>query len=198
MITFLLSLLRKFNSEEEAKLIEKVANNDESALSNLYDIYSRIVYSFIIKIVKDKQEAEDLLQSVFIQIWEKASSFDKTKGTVYSWVVTMSKNRAIDKIRSKAYKKSRQNVNDIEKVTLIDYKNPSSLDASIAAERSEFLRKAMEQIPEDQKLVLNLAYFEGFTQSEISEQYNIPLGTVKTRMRQALIKLEKLLKPILA
>ncbi len=198
MVTFfLLSLIRKLNSVKEAQLIDKIAAKDESALSDLYDIYSRLIYSFTLKILKDKNETEDLLQTIFFQIWNSASTFDKTKGTAYSWIITMSRNRALDKLRSKSFKQAKQFSHDVEILHLKDDKSVSNLDAAIANERAEMLKNAMSQIPEEQKSVLTLAYFEGYTQTEISEKLNIPLGTVKTRIRQALTKLEKILTPIL-
>ena len=197
LLIFLLSIARKLNYEKEAKLIEKIAERDDSALSELYDLYSKLIFSFTLRILKDKSEAEDIVQTVFLQIWEKASSFNNNKGSVYSWIMTLSRNKAIDKIRSKSYSNSVSNRADIDKLELKTDEYPSNLDAAILNERADILKKALNEIPEEQKSLLYLAYFEGFSQSEISEKYNIPLGTVKTRIRQAMIKLEKILKPIL-
>ena len=193
----ILTYIQSERSNEESGLLERISNGQEDALSDLYDIYSRCTYSLILKIVKNREEAEDIMQSLFIKIWHKASSFDKTKGSVYSWITTMARNSAIDRIRSKQYKNNRNNLDDLD-----DYMKAGSneeitgLDYSIINERADIVSKALKKIPQEQSQVIELAYFEGLTQSEMAEQLKIPLGTVKTRMRQALIKMEKILSPL--
>ena len=184
-------------ADEELMLLERITKGDEDALSDLYDIYSRLVYSLILKIVKNREEAEDLMQSLFIKIWHKASFFDKTKGNVYSWITAMARNSAIDRIRSKHYRNTKNNIDELDEyMTSGSNEEITGLDYAIIKERSEIVSKALKIIPEEQSLVIELAYFQGLTQSEMAEELNIPLGTVKTRMRQALIKMEKILSPL--
>jgi len=194
----ILAYIKRRYAEEELALLERISNGEEDALSELYDMYSRLICSLIIKIVKSHEEAEDLIQSLFIKIWNKASSFDRTKGNVYSWLTTLARNSAIDRIRSKQYKNSRDNLGEIDKAEIFGNKEElTGLDSAIIKERAELVSKALNQIPAEQSNVIELAYFQGLTQSEMSEELNIPLGTVKTRMRQALIKLEKILSPFI-
>ena len=197
-LQLLLALIKNRSGDEEIALIERIGDRDESALSELYDLYSRILYSLIFRIVKNQGDAEDILQSVFIKIWDKALSYNKSKGSVYSWLVALARNSAIDKTRSKAYKTSPVDISVIKEVDLIN-DNPgyNALTSVIANERSSLVGNALNQIPVEQKVVIELAYFEGLTQVEIAEKLAVPLGTVKTRIRQALIKLEKLLSDII-
>jgi len=197
-LQFFLALIKNRSGEEEIRLIERIVYRDEAALSELYDLYSRILYSLVLKIVKNQEEAEDILQSVFIKIWNKALSYNKSKGSVYSWLVTLARNSAIDKVRSKDYKANAAKISDIKEVDIInDDPDYDGLNSAIANERAGFVGNALNQIPPEQKVVIELAYFEGLTQVEIAEKLNIPLGTVKTRIRQALIKLEKLLSDVI-
>ena len=194
----ILTYTKRRDSDEELLLLERISNGEEDALSELYDMYSAIIYSLIIKIVKNNEEAEDLMQSLFIKIWERASSFDRTKGNVYSWLTALARNSAIDKIRSKQYKTNRDNLAEIDEAEIFGIKEGlTGIDSAIINERTQYVSKALEEIPVEQRAVIKLAYFEGLTQSEMAEALSIPLGTVKTRMRQALIKLEKILSPFI-
>lgn len=200
MFIYLLTLfINRKTAEEEIELMRNIALKDENALVRLYDLYSKLLYSLILRIVKNQEEAEELLQTIFLQVWDKAGSFDLKKGNVYSWLVTLSRNKAIDKIRSKTFKEQ-QRLNrdemDLEKI----YNLESNLDLRYVMDEKEKVKtvsKALEELPDEQKQVIELAYYEGLTQMEISQTLNIPLGTVKTRTRQALNKLEHLLAGIL-
>lgn len=174
---------------KEIEIMENIKLRDEKALSELYTIYSKIIYSLIYKIVKKQDEAEDILQSVFLQIWNKAYLYNKEKGNVYSWIVRMSRNKALDHIRSKKALKSLDEIhfNDDEVEVFID--NCQPIDAAIAEERSNSLATALNQIPNEQREIIEMSYYQGYTHQEISTKFNIPLGTVKTRMRQGMKKL---------
>jgi RNA polymerase sigma-70 factor, ECF subfamily len=180
------------------QLVERIAARDESALSELYDLYSKIIYSLIIKIVKSREEAEDLLQSVFIKVWNKASTFNKNRGSVYSWLIALARNNAIDRTRSKEFKNININAVEIEALdSFLRGTETASIDEAIIHERSEIINKALMQIPEEQYKIIELAYFEGMTQSEIAKKLSVPIGTIKSRTRQALIKLEKIIGPLI-
>jgi len=193
----LLALLKKLtgDTDRETELLLRVGRKDEAALSELYDLYNRLLYSLCISVVKNKADAEELLQEIFIQVWDKASDFDRSKGTPYAWLTTMTRNRSIDKIRSRAYKEHLITDNDTEDVILpfLQSDDDSPYSATVALERSSMIQKVLALIPDNQRLVLNAAYFEGYSQSEIAEQTGVPLGTVKSRMRQGLQKLQQLL-----
>ncbi|MBI3258350.1 MAG: sigma-70 family RNA polymerase sigma factor [Ignavibacteriae bacterium] len=194
MIPFiLLSWLAKSGSEEDSDLLLRIADRDEQAIEVLYDRYSKVLYSILVAILKSTEEAQDLLQEIFVQIWQKAPSFDISRGNVYSWMVALTRNRAIDRLRSKSFRERKQEHYDYD-IDLIEASCfPTPLDAVLVTERETLVRDAFGQISPDQQIVLHLAYFEGHSQSEIADLLQIPLGTVKTRTRQAMIKLHQLL-----
>ncbi len=183
-------------SSIEVELLQRIARRDaeaEHALEQLYDRYSRLLYSMLLAIVKHPPEAQDLLQEVFVQVWNNASSFDATRGTAYAWIVTLTRNRGIDRIRSKAFRERQQEEFGLDAAQYVATPHASPLEAMLVNERSELVRTALEQLSPQQQEALRLAYFQGYTQSEIAEELGIPLGTVKTRMRQGLQKLYDLL-----
>ncbi len=183
------------DSDKELDLMRRIKAKDTEALSQLYDAYNRLLFGMILSIVKSKPEAEDVLQEVFMKIWQKADSFREGRGNVFNWIVTITRNRAIDRIRSKGYKtqqKASADVND-PAVKLLS-KNHNPLESTIFSDRAKMVKNALSEIPEKQSKVLKVAYYRGMTQSEISEDLNIPLGTVKTRMRQGMLKLKNILE----
>lgn len=181
-------------AEEEKALLEKIAHQDDQALSLLYDRYARLLYSIVFSIVKKKEEAEDILQDVFLQVWTKALSFDSSKGNVYAWLVTMTRNKAIDRVRSKQFQTMKNASQETDTSTLSDSEQNTALDAVMLMERSSKIKDALNAIPQEQKETIQLAYYTGLTQTEISQKLNVPLGTVKTRVRQGMQKLRGLLK----
>lgn len=162
-------------------------------------MYHLVIFRQLLGIVKQREEAEDLLQEVFNQIWSKAGSFDPDRGSVYTWMTTMSRNKGLDYLRSKAHKRSQKTDYDPDEFILtgIPASDETPLDETILAERSHLLKLALQQIPEEQQQVLKIAYFEGYSQSEIADQLGLPLGTIKTRMRQGMIKLESILSKVM-
>ena len=177
------------------ELMERIVRRDDRALEELYERFSRALYAVILSIVKKKEDAEEILCEIFFQVWEKAPSYDLGKGSVYTWLLTLARNRAIDKIRSKSYKNDKQNDDDVDEMdAFTNMNNPSPLDNILLSERAALVKSALAQIPPDQKQVLEVAYFEGYTQSEIAIRMNLPMGTVKTRMRSGMKALQDLLK----
>jgi RNA polymerase sigma-70 factor (ECF subfamily) len=188
------AMMKIIDAEKERILLGRIALKDEKSFSDLYDRYSRIIFSLALKIVKNRQDAEEILQNVFLQVWDKAASFDNNKGNVYAWIITMTRNKSIDKIRSKDYKTENQNIALNEKLAYnLKFFGNLTLDASTASDRTDFVKNALSSLSDEHKIIIDLAFFNGLTQSEISEELKIPLGTVKTRMRQAMIKLKNLL-----
>ncbi|MGE5804548.1 MAG: sigma-70 family RNA polymerase sigma factor [Ignavibacteria bacterium] len=192
-------LINRNTSEKEIELIGKIALKEEKALSELYDRYSKLLFSVILKIVKNREDAEEILHTVFLHIWDKAGLFDLNKGNLYSWLITIARNKGIDKIRSRNFKEHYKETGlnkadelELEKKYSLEH-NTDLLQIFDSNERASIISKALNELPPEQKRVIELAYFEGLTQAEMSAALNIPLGTVKTRTRQALIKLEDLL-----
>lgn len=148
----------------------------------------------IYNVLRKKEESEDLLQEVFVQAWEKADQYDPSRGTVYSFLVTMARNKAIDLTRSKAYKNQSKEDHIINDFTLeLQHDTPNPHEEIELNERAVKVRDALSQLKEDEREVLYISYFHGLSQTEIAEKINIPLGTVKYRMRQGMIKLRDML-----
>ncbi|MBV6511871.1 MAG: ECF RNA polymerase sigma factor SigK [Ignavibacteriaceae bacterium] len=179
----------------EVNIIKEIVHKQERALGELYDLYGSLCYRIIYRITRDRMLSEELLQNVFIKIWENAESFSEQKGSVYSWITAMTRNLAIDKIRSKEFKEAQQFSETPDDFS--EHENSvtrNGLQSMLIDETAERIIKALKQIPPEQKLVIEMSFFEGMTHTEISDTLELPLGTIKTRMRQGLIKLHRLLE----
>ena len=159
------------------------------AFNYLYDNYSAALYGIVYKIIEDKELAEDILQEAFVKIWYNFSSYSNTKGRLFTWMLNITRNLAIDTLRSKSYKKQ-------GKIQGYENSVDNFVDKATSSEQFDSLgiSKHLTRLKNDQKQIIDLAYFSGFTQEEIAKQLSIPLGTVKTRMRAAIMELRKLLK----
>ncbi|MEO6950002.1 MAG: sigma-70 family RNA polymerase sigma factor [Ginsengibacter sp.] len=175
-------------SEEE--LISLLKSKDRNAFAYLYDNYSQALFGVIHKMVNNQELAEDILQEAFIKIWNRFDDYDSTKGRLFTWMLNISRNFTIDTFRSKDYKKQSKILNKENSVDNINIKNASD---SVDNFDALGIRKHLSLLKSDQKIIIDLAYFEGFTQDEISKELSIPLGTVKTRMRSAILELRKIL-----
>jgi len=192
ILMVVLAVLKRLDTLIEKALIARISDGDQQALAVLYDQYVALLYSVVIAIIKKREEAEDLMQEIFLLIWKKASTFDTSRDNVYAWLTTMARNRAIDRTRSKAFRTAQQEVAEpIPEITASAMENP--LDAVIMQERADQVQEAMQQIPAAPREVILLAYFEGCSQSQMAEQLNLPLGTIKTRVRQGMKKFSELL-----
>jgi len=173
----------------DVELLAAIARKDETAIAELYDRYRVILFGLLIRILTSREEAEDVLQEVFLQVWRRAGDFDEKRGRPFTWLVTLARSRGIDRLRSLAAK---------ERVALAGAREPSeevsdAVADAFASEQRTLVTTALAQLPEEQKRPLTLAYFEGLTQSEIAAKLGAPLGTVKTRMRTGLMKLREVL-----
>ncbi len=199
MLFFIISAVGRFLNQDNSRdkdLLVRIAKKDPVALSLLYDQYNRLLFGLLISIVKKKTEAEDLLQEVFAQIWEKAEQYDPERGSAYTWIVSLTRNKGIDRLRSKVYKEQKKQSTSLDNEDVyypLFSKENNPLENTILADRAKMVRDALQQISEKQRKVIQISYFEGLSQSEISEEYDIPLGTVKTRMRDGMIKLRDIL-----
>ncbi len=174
--------------------MQQIAQGSEQALARLYDLYSRQVYSLILTILQRPPEAEEVLQQVFLQVWRDASRYDAGRGSVYRWLVTLARSRAIDSTRARNFAARQQKETSLALLERHAVSPAASqLDAVLLLERAEVVRTALARIPDEQRQAMQLAYFSGYTQTEIAEKLGVPLGTVKSRMRQGLITLHALL-----
>ena len=171
----------------ESELVALLKERDQNAFGYLYDHYSGALYNVILAIVPQREQASDVLQEVFIKIWRMSESYDATKGRLFTWMMNIARNASIDVVRSKGYQNSQQN----RELTEAVYESGGSTATNI---EKIGLRKLVHALKDDYKVLVELSYFEGFTQDEISKMLNIPLGTVKTRLRAALLQLRELVK----
>ncbi len=176
-------------------LMARILRNDIKAFEELYDKFNRVVFSVILNIVRIPAEAEEILQEVFVTLWNKRQEYDFSKSSPVTWMITMARNRAIDKLRSNEFKGAMRS-NSLEDSPLSSMRNEGDnpLDGALFDEKQRLVQSALQQLPQDQQIIIRVAYFEGLSQSEIAQRYSIPLGTVKTRMRLAMKKLYELLK----
>lgn len=169
--------------EDDASLLALVQRGDEAAMAALFDRYSKVVYSVALRVLRDAASAEDVLQEIFMQIWRSPGGFIATRGSLGGWLAVVSRNRSIDTLRRK---RPSESVDDMALA--------SSYNLSEEAERNVMIGRAKEIIlllPVEQRKTLEMAFFDGLTHSEIAEMTGDPLGTVKTRIRSALLSLRK-------
>ena len=171
------------------ELLQAITRGDEQALAQLYDRYRSILFGLLLRILHSRSEAEDILQEVFLQVWQRARDFDASRGKVFTWLVTLTRSRAIDRLRALG---TRERTIEAAARNTDDIVSDAEQDA-IITQRSEIVQTALRELSEEQRQVLLMAYFDGFSQSEIAEKLESPLGTVKTRMRAGMTKLREIL-----
>lgn len=179
-------MLQQSLTYSEDELVNGLKNHSNDAYGYLYQHYRGSLYNIILQIIPNEETANDVLQEVFITVWKNIDKYDAQKGRLFTWLHNVTRNAAINKTRSKNYKSSLKNDSINNYVNVIDEK--ASYQQNI---NSIGLRKAVSLLKEEFKSVLVLAYFNGFTQEEIAKTLNIPLGTVKTRLRCAVLELKK-------
>jgi len=168
----------------EQELVALLKNKDNKAFAYLYDHYSAALNTIILQIVMDAELANDVLQEVFVNIWRKIDQYDTGKGRLFTWMLNIARNAAIDTLRSKGYQNSRKNQAIPDNVDTVQ-----AGGISLPGVDTIGLRKVLEKLKDEQRVLIELAYFKGYTHEEIAEMEKIPLGTVKTRIRNALIQL---------
>ena len=181
------------NEPSDEALLDAIAGGAVWAMESLYQRYSRILYSLAYRMVADHQVAEDLLQDAFLAVWRRATTYSPQTGAARSWLISILHHRTIDYLR-RARRRSTIQEAPLEELELhesIAY--PDAWDAAWQSVKSAHVRAALMKIPTEQRLVIELAYFQGWTHSEIAEGTQIPLGTIKARMRLGLLHLKQIL-----
>ncbi len=176
----------------DLELLEQISNQDRDALESLYERYGRRVFSLAVRILSDSVSAEEVTQDVFMSVWRRGATYVSKKGKFTTWLFSIAHNRTIDELRKRRRDRSRTN-DDIDDHLNLESSDVSPADATVAQSEYAKIRAAMENLPDEQKNVVELSYFKGLTQTEIADKTGQPLGTVKTRMRLALKKLRKAL-----
>jgi RNA polymerase sigma-70 factor (ECF subfamily) len=167
--------------------VDRIARGDHDGLAELYDRHGRLVFSLALRIVRDQGEAEDLVQEVFSQVWQQASRYSESRGNVIAWMLTLTRSRAIDRLRRRSARPYHSG--DGPAVTEIADTAPPVDEQLAWAGRAVQIRGALDALPLLQRMAIELAFYEGLTHAEVAERLELPLGTVKTRIRQGLLKL---------
>jgi RNA polymerase sigma factor (sigma-70 family) len=174
---------------EESALVAGLRSKEKSSFEYLYDHYSGALYGAIYRIIRKEEVAEEVLQDVFLKIWDKIESYDAAKGRLFTWMLNLAKNQAIDKTRSKEI--SREN-----KTGGLENFVSGTKNGEFDEQRVEGIgvKEVLTALPEDQRFIVTQLYFNGYTQSEVAAEFDIPLGTVKTRLRMAMKQLRLIIK----
>lgn len=172
--------------DQETELLLSVARGDETAFRHLYDRTVRWVYGAVLRVVRDPSQSEEVTQEVMVEVWRRAPRFDRSRGSAKAWIMTMAHRRAVDRVRS-----AQAGIERDHKVAALDYEAPhdivvEAVELSLDQQR---VRHLLGELTEIQRQTIELAYYKGFSQREIAQTLELPLGTVKTRMRDGLIRL---------
>ncbi len=188
---FFLWALVSTSSAADRDALKRIASGDGDGLAELYDRHGRLLYSLALRIVRDDADAEEVVQEVFAQLWQQAARYDERRGSLAGLLVTVTRSRAIDRLR---WRRARIEpvAEPIESVVIVD-PNDAPDDQLLTATRASAVREALADLPLPQRIAIELAFFEGLTHVEISTRLEIPLGTAKTRIREGLLTLRTLL-----
>ena len=177
-------------SGTDEELMRRITSGDREALAGLYDRHSRVLYATALRILNDTAEAEDVVHDVFVALWTKCADFDANRGSAISWTTTLTRNRAIDRLRSRKRRGDLLLQSDSSAPGhALASSQPDSRDELWFKEKAVAVRQAVGELPPDQRSALELAFFAGLTQQEIAAKLQEPLGTVKARIRRGLLKL---------
>ena len=181
--------------EAEIRLLREVGHGDRRSFEMLYERFSGVLFSTAFRVLNNQEAAEDVLQDVFVQIWEKAALYDPARGKPMTWAITLTRNKAIDRLRSVQRRSRLQDDLQHESQTVEQFDDKSSFDAVSSVETAGMVREAVKKLSKDQREAIELAFFSSLTQTEISERLNQPLGTVKARIRRGMMRLQELVRP---
>ena len=172
--------------QADLALLTRILARDASAVGELYDRHNRLLFGLILRIIRDRSEAEEILQEVFLVVWDRAGTYNPTLGSPAAWLVGITRNRAIDRLRANASR-----LRAVESARLEPVESPGQDDDVLRGEQRRTIMRALDAIPQDQRQLIEDAYFLGFTQTELADRYKLPLGTVKTRIRSGLLALRE-------
>jgi RNA polymerase sigma-70 factor (ECF subfamily) len=180
------------DARADIELLERIVARDQAAVGLLYDRHSRLLFGLILRILRDRGEAEEILQEVFMQVWVRAETYNVSLGSPAGWLVRIARNRAIDRLRSNAV---RRRAIDAAPAPTDTPGTPE--DSAALGEQQRAVARALASLPNEQRVLIEQAYFLGLTQSELAERFKLPLGTVKTRIRTGMISLREQLGQLL-
>ena len=180
--------------EDWTALIGRMAAGDQSAMTELYDGTSRLVFGLVLRILTDRATAEEVLLDVYTQVWRQAALYDRKRGAPLAWLMTIARSRSIDRLRSG--RQEQQSKEPLEAVGELTARTQNPEEATATSERQRLVRSALATLSPEQREVIELAYYSGLSHSEIAAKLDQPLGTVKTRTRLGMIKLREVLRPL--
>jgi RNA polymerase sigma-70 factor (ECF subfamily) len=183
------------DQSQERALLRRIANGDRVGFEELHARFAGLVYATVYQVLRDHQDSEDVSQEVFLSIWKKAKLYHESKGEPMTWVASLARNRAIDRIRAKERRSRLRDAVQAEPESVAPSAIPDAGHVTSTRERGGIVRSAVMQLTPEQRQVIEMAYFAGLSQSQIAEQIDAPLGTVKARMRRGLGKLRGLVEP---
>jgi RNA polymerase sigma-70 factor, ECF subfamily len=175
-------------------LVARIASGDQQAMSLLYNGTNRLIFGLILRILGDRSMAEEVLLDVYAQVWRQAERYDTSRGAPLGWITTIARSRAIDRLRSERHNLQQDELNEATTSEPARASNPET--ATAMSEMREIVKAALDGLPPEQREVIELSYYSGFTQTEIAERLGQPLGTIKTRTRLGMIKLREVLRPV--
>jgi RNA polymerase sigma-70 factor (ECF subfamily) len=182
----------------ETSLVPAVARGELAAFEQLYDRYSSTVYALLLRILANPEDAQEVLQETFVKVWTSAQMFDALRGSEVAWLISIARSRGIDRLRSKKIRSDRENDAGREISIHSGFVHiGTGAEEAILSEERAAVRSALAELPEAQRIALELAYFDGMSQSEIAEKLGEPLGTIKTRMQLGMKKLRERLRTTL-
>ena len=173
--------------QSETHIAQLLQEKNRQVIEQLYDQYSAALFGIVLKIVQSQELAEDVLQETFVKIWSNGSTYDAAKGTIFTWMLNIARNTAIDKLRSASNKKKVQ-VNNLDQILASEHLHPS---AELSVDHIG-VTEVVDGLEEKYRELIDLAYFKGYTQEEITQSLGLPLGTVKSRLRIALRELRRI------
>lgn len=180
---------------EYTALLQQIAAGDTTALATLYDATNTLVYSLAMRLVRDRQVAEDVTMEVYIQVQQQAGQYDPHRGTPSAWLVMLARSRALDRLRHESTRQLREA--PLENAFAIPSSTPTPEEDGVTAELRQVIQTALATLTPEQRRIIEIAYYEGLSHSEIAAQLGQPLGTVKTRLRTGLMTLRTLLRPFI-
>ena len=193
MVPFVLPFSRSTNKTQqiseatavEQALVNELKEGNEQAIAQLYQMYAGSLLNIIVRIVKYDEVAEDILQDTFMKIWKSIAQYDASKGRLFTWMANLAKNTAIDQVRSKYYTNAvkTDDISDCS-IDILDQRNHTLYNPDVIG-----MKQLMRNLKPDQKHILDLIYFEGYTHVEVADRLNMPLGTVKTKIRLSILAL---------
>ncbi len=179
--------------DAEIELLRCIGTGDRESFELLYERFSGVLFSTAYRVLNNQEAAEDVLQEVFVQIWEKAPLYDPLRGKPLTWALTLTRNKAIDRLRSTQRRHRLQDDVEKEAQTVEQFDDKNSVDAVEAIEKGAMVRAGITKLSGDQREAIELAFFSGLTQTEIAERLGEPLGTIKARIRRGMMKLREVI-----